>query len=81
MNFQGKSAIVTGGAQGIGRAIAKELANGGAQVLVCDLQAEKVEATAAEIRDGGSSAIEVTADVTDPGQVEAMVKQAVETFG
>lgn len=45
MNFQGKSAIVTGGAQSVGRAIAKELANGGAQVPVCDLQAEKVESS------------------------------------
>jgi 2-hydroxycyclohexanecarboxyl-CoA dehydrogenase len=59
-----KVAIVTGAAQGIGRAIASRLADEGAQVALADIQCDSAEQAAAEIRAGGASAIAVSLDVT-----------------
>jgi NAD(P)-dependent dehydrogenase (short-subunit alcohol dehydrogenase family) len=71
--FTGRSAIVTGAAQGIGEAYAKALAAEGAKVVVADLNAEKGEALAHEI--GGAFA---SVDVTDTAQIQAAVEQAAE---
>jgi len=60
----GKVAIVTGAAQGIGRAIASRLADEGAKVALADIQFDSAERTAEEIRGGGASAIAVALDVT-----------------
>jgi 2-hydroxycyclohexanecarboxyl-CoA dehydrogenase len=60
----GKVAIVTGAAQGIGRAIASRLADEGARVALADIQLESAERAASEIRAGGASAIAVALDVT-----------------
>ncbi len=60
----GKVAIVTGAAQGIGRAIASRLADEGAKVALADIQLDLAEQAAAEIRAGGASAIAVALDVT-----------------
>ncbi|MGI8822474.1 MAG: SDR family NAD(P)-dependent oxidoreductase [Acidimicrobiia bacterium] len=73
MLLNGMSAIVTGGASGLGAATARRLATDGAKVVLVDLQVEAGEATAAEI--GG---VYVHADVTDPDQVRAAVVAAVE---
>jgi len=73
MLLNGMSAIVTGGASGLGAATARRLATDGAKVVLVDLQVEAGEATAAEI--GG---VYVHADVTDPDQVRAAVDAAVE---
>jgi NAD(P)-dependent dehydrogenase (short-subunit alcohol dehydrogenase family) len=73
MDINGKSAIVTGGASGIGAAAARQLAAKGAKVLVADLNAEKGEALAKEI--GGAFA---SVDVTKTEQIQAAVEQAVE---
>lgn len=73
MDINGKSAIVTGGASGIGAAAARQLAARGAKVLVADLNAEKGEALAQEI--GGAFA---SVDVTKTEQLQAAVEQAVE---
>lgn len=73
MDINGASAIVTGGASGIGAATARQLAAKGARVVVADLQAEKGEALAKEI--GGAF---VSVDVTDTAQIEAAVNKAVE---
>ncbi len=62
--LEGKVAIVTGAAQGIGRAIALRLAGEGASVAVADIQADKAEATAAEIRAAGGKALAVKLDVS-----------------
>jgi len=62
--LEGKVAIVTGAAQGIGRAIATRLAAEGAAVAVADIQSEVAERTAAEIADAGGRAIAVKLDVT-----------------
>jgi 2-hydroxycyclohexanecarboxyl-CoA dehydrogenase len=62
--LNGKVAIVTGAAQGIGRAIASRLADEGARVALADIQLESTERAAEEIRAGGASAIAVALDVT-----------------
>jgi NAD(P)-dependent dehydrogenase (short-subunit alcohol dehydrogenase family) len=73
MDFEGASAVVTGGASGIGAACARQLAGLGAAVVVADLNAEKGEAVAKEI--GG---MYVTVDVTDTTQIRQAVDQACE---
>jgi NAD(P)-dependent dehydrogenase (short-subunit alcohol dehydrogenase family) len=73
VDINGASAIVTGGASGIGAATARQLAAKGARVVVADLQAEKGEALATEI--GGAF---VSVDVTDTAQIEAAVNKATE---
>jgi 2-hydroxycyclohexanecarboxyl-CoA dehydrogenase len=62
--LNGKVAIVTGAAQGIGRAIASRLADEGAKVALADIQFDSAERAASEIRAGGASAIAVALDVT-----------------
>jgi len=76
MNLSGKVAIVTGGAMGIGFAIASRLVEAGAKVLVADKDAAAAAAAAQKI--GG---VACTADVSDELQVEAMVAKAVSEFG
>ncbi|WP_172292292.1 SDR family NAD(P)-dependent oxidoreductase [Pseudoruegeria sp. HB172150] len=79
--FEGKSAIVTGAASGIGAAIARELAAGGAKVLVADLHEGPAEDMCKEIRDAGGTAEPFAVDVSKPEQVEAMVAKAVDLWG
>lgn len=81
MDFEGRAAIVTGGASGIGAAIARELAGRGAAVLVADLEQAPANALAEEIRASGGTAEPFAVDVAQAGQVEAMVARAVEAFG
>ena len=73
VDINGASAIVTGGASGIGAASARQLAAKGAKVVVADLNAEKGEALAKEI--GGAF---VSVDVTQTDQIEAAVNKATE---
>jgi 3-oxoacyl-[acyl-carrier protein] reductase len=79
--FDGKVAIVTGGAQGIGQAIARRLASEGAAVVIADVKVERGEATAAEIAGTGARASFIQTDVTVAEQVGAMVQHALSTFG
>jgi len=81
MRLAGRSAIVTGGAGGIGRATSLAFAAEGARVAVVDLQQEAAEAVAAEIRAAGGEAIAIGADVSSERDVEAAVAAAVEAFG
>jgi len=82
MNLNDKVAVVTGAAQGIGRAIAETLAQRGAYVVVADLQVEKAEATATEIAaDTGQRAIAVQVDVADNASAKAMIDRAIAEFG
>ena len=67
--LSGKTAVVTGAAQGIGKAIAARLAQDGATVVVSDVNAAGADAAAAEI---GKGAIAITADISDPAAVAAM---------
>jgi len=79
--LEGKSAIVTGAASGIGREIARIYAREGAQVAIADLNTEAADATAAEIRAAGGKAIGVTMDVTSEEAVNAGVDATIAAFG
>jgi gluconate 5-dehydrogenase len=81
MSFEGKVAIVTGAAQGIGEAYARALAAQGASVVVADLNADLAQSVAEKITADGGSAFAVTVDVSDPGSAQAMAAATVERFG
>lgn len=82
MNFAGKTAIVTGGSRGIGRAVCLELARGGANVVLCYAGNEAAaRETARDIEALGAKALAVRCDVSDAAQVDALVRAAVEAFG
>jgi 3-oxoacyl-[acyl-carrier protein] reductase len=78
--LDGRTAVITGGAQGIGFAIAERFVAEGARVVLGDLNPDATDAAVAAL--GGSSVAKaVSCDVTDAGQVEALVGAAVDTFG
>jgi NAD(P)-dependent dehydrogenase (short-subunit alcohol dehydrogenase family) len=79
--LEGRVALVTGAASGIGKASAQRLADEGAAVLVTDIQVEAGEATAAEIARAGGRAAFVAHDVTSESEWQAACAQAVEQFG
>ncbi len=81
MTLEGKVAIVTGGAHGLGRAIALRLADDGADVMVADLLGGDAESVADVVRALGRRAVSFEVDVSDAGAVGAMVMASVETFG
>jgi 3-hydroxybutyrate dehydrogenase len=76
--LNGKSALITGGGRGIGRAIALEFARNGAHVAVAARTAEQVEQVAAEI---GADAVALVCDVSDPESVARMFDRMRERFG
>jgi 3-oxoacyl-[acyl-carrier protein] reductase len=78
----GKVALVTGGSRNIGRAIALDLAAGGAAVVVNTRRSrDAAEAVAGEIESGGGKAMAAIADVTDEAAVSALIDQTVQRFG
>src|SRR3712207_325867 len=79
--FEGKVAIVTGGASGIGAACAITLAGGGAKLVVADLNDELGNNVVSEISTNGGEAIYTRTDVARPEDVEAMVAAAMQSFG
>ncbi|HIE56738.1 MAG TPA: 3-oxoacyl-[acyl-carrier-protein] reductase [Anaerolineales bacterium] len=80
--LEGKTAIVTGGSRGIGRAIAEALAARGADVAIADIQFELAQATAQEIAaESGQQVIPVEINVASLEQAKAMVKTVLDTFG
>lgn len=81
MRLEGKKAIVTGGAGGIGRATSLALAAEGAAVAVVDLNAAAAEAVAAEIRDAGGTALALAADVSSEADIERVVADTAREFG
>lgn len=81
-SFEGKNALVTGSSKGIGRAVAIELARGGANVTInCSSSRSAAEEVQREIEKLGRKAIIVACDVSDQVAVDAMVAQTVEAFG
>ena len=81
MRLEGKVALITGGASGMGMVASKLFASEGARVVLTDVNDEAAEATARSISDEGGEAIHVHADVSKEGDAEAMVAKAVDTFG
>ena len=79
--MEGKTALVTGAASGIGRASALALARAGAALCVSDINGEGAAETAGHIIDQGGRAMHVTCDVTKAEEVKKMVAAAVEAFG
>ena len=80
-DITGRTAVVTGGGNGIGMGLAKELARQGAKVAVADIIPENAEKVAAAIRDAGGEAMAVTCDVCERGSIDAMKNAVHETFG
>jgi len=81
MRLEGKVAVVTGAASGMGKAIAELYAKEGAKVVVSDLNVEGAETVAADIRDGGGTAVAIKTNVADVNDVNAMIDAAVREFG
>lgn len=79
--LEGRVAMITGAASGIGKATAERLADEGAAVLVTDIQTEAGEATVAEINNAGGRAAFLKHDVAEESDWEAACQKAVEEFG
>jgi 3-oxoacyl-[acyl-carrier protein] reductase len=80
-DLEGRTVIITGGGQGLGRAYAHAFGEAGAQVMIAELNAEKGDAVAGEVEAAGGTAMAVTTDVGDPHSVEDMVAAAKDKFG
>lgn len=79
--FEGKTAMVTGAAQGLGKAVALRLAREGADVAVVDIQADPVEKTAQGIRALGRRGLACVANLANVGEIKSLVDQVVTEFG
>ena len=77
----GRKALITGAAQGMGAAIAKNWAAQGAEICVADINEEGIKQVAQEINDAGGKATYVKLDVTNEEQAEAAVAHVVKEFG
>ena len=78
MRLDGRAAIVTGAAQGIGLAIATRFAEEGARLVMVDRNADKLRAAADKIRSGGALVTAIPADLTSTAEVKAMVKASLD---
>lgn len=80
-SLEGRTAVVTGGNQGLGKAFAFALAENGARVAIAARSAERNAKAVAEAKDLGYDILPITADITDDAQVERMRAEAVEGLG
>jgi NAD(P)-dependent dehydrogenase (short-subunit alcohol dehydrogenase family) len=80
-DLNGKVAVVTGGASGIGNALARRFASEGARIVIGDIEADALEHAVADLRASGAQAEGLVTDVTDPAQMQALGDAAVERFG
>ena len=80
-NFEGRVAVVTGAASGIGRGLARRFAEEGMRVVLADVERDALEATAGELRDTGAELLAVETDVSSAESVDALADRAWEAFG
>jgi len=80
-DLSGRVALITGSAQGIGKAIALNLAQRGAKIITNDITASRADEALAEVREQGGDGLAITCDVTNAEQVEGMVKTILDEFG
>lgn len=80
-DLSGRAAIVTGAGRGIGKAIAKILAEAGASVMICGRDAGRLQETARELSLAGARCIFEVCDITQANQVEGLVKKSLDTLG
>ena len=81
MGLKGKVAIITGGARGIGRAIAHVFAREGCDIAICDINAEALETTRKEIESLGRHVVTGIVDVTKAQEVDSFVQKTLDKFG
>lgn len=81
IDLKNKSAVVTGSARGIGKAIAEKFAELGAKVVICDMNEEATKATAEELKSKGYQAIPVVCNVTNPEDTEKLIETCQKEFG
>jgi 3-oxoacyl-[acyl-carrier protein] reductase len=81
MRLQNKVVVITGGAQGLGRAIAHGMGREGAKVVVADLQAERAKSVAGELQSMGADALGVEVNVASEISVQKMAEQTFQRFG
>lgn len=80
MSLKGKVALVTGGAQGIGKAIAVKLAQQGADVAIADVNIDLAQTVLTEMKSWGVTVVAFKVDVSDSSQVEELIKKVMERF-
>lgn len=81
MSLKGKVAVITGGASGIGQAIALGYAAEGARVVIADIDGAAADAVVNQIKANGQEAVSIVTNVAVQEQVKALMKQTVDTFG
>jgi len=79
--LQGRTAVITGGSMGIGKAVATSLAAEGANLVLIARGEEDLQAASAELGQSGAEVLPLVADLTDPESVDAAAEQAAERFG
>jgi NAD(P)-dependent dehydrogenase (short-subunit alcohol dehydrogenase family) len=80
-DFQGRTAVITGAASGIGRGLAERAAREGMNVVLADVEEEPLAQTAAMLEDSGANVLAVHTDVSQSASVEALAQQALDRFG
>ena len=81
LELEGRVALITGAAQGMGRAVAERMAAGGARLVLNDRNPQTLRATATDLQGEAAEVQAVTGDVTSSGDVSRMVERALEIFG
>ncbi len=79
--FQGKVAVITGGASGLGRAMAERFARAGMSIVLADVEPKALAKAEAEMKAAGAKVIGVRADVSKADEVEALAQQTLAAFG